>query len=101
MYVTLATLLQFNFCYLLRFIISSSVHGAFSPSITVHAQNIGTQIFAKKVLRKFDTGIVKKLRKLQHWAKKHFLTKNMYYGSESLKYKNHLRIMQGSNFIRT
>ena len=43
MYVMLATLKQFNFCYLLKFIITSSVHGAFSFSINVRAQNIGTQ----------------------------------------------------------
>ena len=30
---------------------------------------------ARKVLRSFDTGIVKKLRKFQYWAKKHFFIK--------------------------
>ena len=67
MYVILATPKQFNFCCLPRFIIISSVHGAFSLSINVHAQNIGTQ---KSLLRKseesFDTGIVKKFRKFQY-----------------------------------
>jgi len=42
-YVVLATLQQFNFCCLLRFIIISSVHGAFLVSINVHVQDIGTQ----------------------------------------------------------
>ena len=37
------------FCYLLRFIIVSSVHKAFSVSSNVHAQNIGTH---KVLLRK-------------------------------------------------
>ena len=31
----------------------SNAHGAFSLSINVHAQNIGTKKFAKKVLREF------------------------------------------------
>ena len=34
-YVMLATLKQFNFCYLLRVINISSVHGVFSLSINV------------------------------------------------------------------
>ena len=71
MCMMLAALSQFNFCYLLRFIIISSAHGAFSLSINAHVQNIGTQkLFAKKVLRKFDTGNVKRLRMFQCWAKK-------------------------------
>ena len=41
----LAILKQLNFCYLLRVIIISSVHGAFSLSIKVHVQYIGTQKF--------------------------------------------------------
>ena len=40
MYVMLATLLQYNFCYLLKFIIISSAHGAVSLSVNVHAHNI-------------------------------------------------------------
>ena len=40
MIVMLATFCQFNFCYLLRFIFFSSVHGAFSLSINVHAQTL-------------------------------------------------------------
>ena len=73
MVVMFATLYQLNFCYLVRFIIISSVHGAFSLPINVHAQNIGTQ---EHLLRKsFDTGIVKKVRQFQYWAKKIFLVK--------------------------
>ena len=37
------------------------IHGAFSLSTNVHAQNSGTQTF---LLRSFDKGIVKKLRKV-------------------------------------
>ena len=36
---------HFNFCSLLRPIIISSVHGAFSLSSNVHTQNIGDQEF--------------------------------------------------------
>ena len=35
---------QFNIRYLQRFTIISSVHGAFSLSIIVHTQNIGTEL---------------------------------------------------------
>ena len=62
--VMLAILLQVNFCYLLRFIIISSVLGAFSFPINMHPLNIGTQklLLRKKVLiLKF----VEKLRKFQ------------------------------------
>ena len=34
------------------------------------------KIFAKKALRKFDTGIVEKLRKFHQWAKNTFNKKN-------------------------
>ena len=37
-----ATLLQFNFCYLLRLIINSGVHEALTD---VHVQHIGSQTF--------------------------------------------------------
>ena len=74
MFVMLATLEQFNFCYLPRSIIISSVHGAFSLSFNVHAQNIGTQKFLLgKSKERFDTGIVKKLRTFQYWAKSAFV----------------------------
>ena len=70
----LATLEQVNFCYVLRFIIISSVHAVFSYSIIVHTQNIVTQ---KNLLRKssecFDTGIVKKMSNFQYWNNKTFL----------------------------
>ena len=52
MHLILATLKQSNFWYLLRFLIISSVHGAFLLSINVLAQNIELKIFAK-VLKKF------------------------------------------------
>ena len=53
-------------CYLLRFIIISSVLGAFSLSINMHAQNIGTQKLLLRMCKEsFDTGIMKKLRKSQ------------------------------------
>ena len=51
MYEMLAISKQFNFCYLLRFIIISNVHGAFSLSVNVLAQSIGTKKF---LLRKFE-----------------------------------------------
>ena len=37
--------LTVSICCLLRFVIRSSLHGAFSLSINVHAQNSGTQEF--------------------------------------------------------
>ena len=48
MYVILAKLYQSKFCYLPRFIIISSVYWAFSLSINVHAQNMGTQNFMQR-----------------------------------------------------
>ena len=45
MYVILATVSQFSFCYVLKIIIISSVHGAFSLSINVHVQNTETPTF--------------------------------------------------------
>ena len=63
-HVVLTTFLQLDFCYLLRFITISSLYGAFSLSINVHEQNIGTQEFLlKKSYEGFDIGILKKLRK--------------------------------------
>ena len=54
MCVMLAALKQFNFRYLLKFFIISSVHGAFSLSINVHAQkHWKSKIVAKNVIRKF------------------------------------------------
>ena len=52
MYVMLATQ-QFDFCYLLKFIIISSQHQAFSLSINVHAHNNETENVFQEVLRKF------------------------------------------------
>ena len=51
MYVMLATLKQFNFCYLLRFIIISSVHAASSMCMreTLEFKNL-RQASLKKVL---------------------------------------------------
>jgi len=48
--------------------------------LNVHVQNIGTKnILLWKRLESFDTGIEKKLRKLQHWAKKlSYKIKNMH-----------------------
>ena len=43
---------------------------SFSLSINVHAQNIGTKKFAKKVLREFRYWKCEKLRKFRYWAKK-------------------------------
>ena len=51
MYVISAALEQCNFCYLLRFIIVSSVHGAFSLSNNAQAQNTGTQKFLLESLK--------------------------------------------------
>ena len=63
-----------NFCYLLRFVIISCVHGAFSLSINVHAQNIEIQNFLlRKSLECFDTGIMKRSVKCQYWAKETFV----------------------------
>ena len=60
MHIMLAALPQFNFCYLLRSSIISGVHGAFSLSTYVHAQNIETQKFAlRKSFESFDAGFVK------------------------------------------
>ena len=54
----------------------SSVHEAFSLYIKVHAQNIGNKThLLRKFLKSFDTGIVRKLRKVQYWAKKTFVEK--------------------------
>ena len=50
MHMVLVSLNQCNFCCLLRFIIISSVHGAFSLFINVHVHSIGTKKF---LLRKF------------------------------------------------
>ena len=73
MYAMLATFQQFNFCYLLRFIIVSSVHRAFPHSIDVHAQNIeGQKFLLKKCQKSFDTGIMKKLGKFLVLDQKHF-----------------------------
>ena len=64
--VILAFLYQFNFRYVLRFIIISRIHGTFSLSSNEYVQNIGTQKFLqKKGLDILHTGIVKKLRKFQ------------------------------------
>ena len=52
MCVMLATLSMFSYCYLLRFIIFSSVHGAVSLSINVRSQNIGAQHFYLENLKK-------------------------------------------------
>ena len=53
MYVMLATLKQFDFCYLLRFIIISSVHGTFHFLLMCIQKTLDSNIFTKKVLRKF------------------------------------------------
>ena len=37
---------------------------------TIRSKHWSSKIFDKKALRNFDTGIVKKLRKFQCWAKK-------------------------------
>ena len=50
-HVILATLQQFSFHHLLKFIIISSVHGAFSLSTNEHAQALELKISANKVLR--------------------------------------------------
>ena len=47
-----ATLYQLTLCYLLRFIIIPGIHGAFSLSISVYVQNIGTQKFLLRSLNK-------------------------------------------------
>ena len=70
------SLIVFEFCYLLRFITISSVHGAFSLSINAHAQSMGTEKFLlSRSLENFDTRIVKRLRKFQYWAKRTVLEK--------------------------
>ena len=63
----------FKFFHLLRFIINSSVHDAFSLSIGVHEQNIG---FGELMLKGFDTGVVKKVKKISELGRKNFLAKN-------------------------
>ena len=40
MYAMLAALYQFNFCFLLRFIIISSVHGAFLLSTNMYEETL-------------------------------------------------------------
>ena len=45
---------------------------SFSLSSNAHAQNIGTRtVLLRKSEESFDAAIVKILRKLQYWAKKH------------------------------
>ena len=67
MYVVLATLKQFNFCYLLRFNIIPSVHGA---SLMRMRKTLDLKRFLlRKSLESFETCIVKKLKKFQYCAK--------------------------------
>ena len=75
MYVILATLQQFNFCYFLKFIVISNLSGAFSLSINVRAQNIGTQKLSLRMsLKSFDIGIVKSKESFSS-GRKNFHTK--------------------------
>ena len=64
MYLKSVTLQQCNFCDMLRFLIISIVHGPFSFSIKLHAQNIGIKKFLLRKQKFF-----RKLRKFQCWAK--------------------------------
>ena len=57
MYVKLTALKQFNFCYLLRFIIISSVHGAFSLSTKcVCAKHTNSRIFQESLKKVWVLG---------------------------------------------
>ena len=60
------------FC-LLRIIIISSVHGIFSLPTNLYAKKLKLKMFAKEILRNFDTGTVKKLKTTRFGRKKPFV----------------------------
>ena len=62
------------------YVMLATVHGAFSLSLNVHAQNIGTQ--------KLLTVIVKRARKRQYWVKRDFRIKmkNVFPGINRISY---------------
>ena len=63
-FVKLALVVELNICYLSRFIIISCYIKLLNVSSSRHEQNIELLMFAKK----FDTGNVKKLRKIQYYT---------------------------------
>ena len=68
--------LAFNFCYLIRFTIISGVHRAFHFPLTCMCKALELKkIVLPQCLESFDTGIMKKLRKFQYWAKNNFVIK--------------------------
>ena len=93
----LATFFQFNFCYLLKFTIISSIHGAFSLYINVHVQNFGTKNLSKKILRKVWYWNREKVKKASLLAKKVSYKKTCV----QAQIRWNFRIMQGISFIKT
>ena len=71
-----------------------------NESVTHFSQLISVKV--KKNLRKSQTQFREKLRKLRHRQNNGFLIKKtcIQAHTQSLKFKNNLRIMQGSSFIK-